>query len=133
MFSRRPVKKLSTQITSWPLLRSLSQRCEPIKPAPPVTSILISIVFEFRVSGFEFERAGAGPLPNCKCIALRQISPVEYRNSTNHSRSLEGACPRCPAGKPQISQSGSLVKMVQNMKCDFLQTQLQARCKVAVT
>src|SRR5712692_2992724 len=58
MFSRRPVKKLSTQITSWPSLRSLSQRCEPIKPAPPVTSILISIVFEFRVSGFEF----------CKCV-----------------------------------------------------------------
>src|SRR5262249_57785655 len=38
MFERREVKKLSTQRTSSPRARSRSQRCEPINPAPPVTS-----------------------------------------------------------------------------------------------
>src|SRR5438067_1399681 len=37
--SRAPVKKLSTQMTSWPRSSSRSQRCEPKKPAPPVTSV----------------------------------------------------------------------------------------------
>src|SRR5947199_6757121 len=35
--SLAPVKKLSTQMTSWPLARRRSQRCDPRKPAPPVT------------------------------------------------------------------------------------------------
>ena len=39
-----PVKKLSRRMTSLPSARSRSQRCEPIKPAPPVTSILISFI-----------------------------------------------------------------------------------------
>ena len=33
------VKKLSRQTTSWPLLTRRSHRCEPRKPAPPVTRI----------------------------------------------------------------------------------------------
>ena len=37
MLCARPVKKLSTQRTSWPCLKSRRQRCEPRKPAPPVT------------------------------------------------------------------------------------------------
>src|SRR3954466_12188632 len=37
MFAREPVSKLSTQMTRWPRLRSSSHRCEPRKPAPPVT------------------------------------------------------------------------------------------------
>src|SRR5688572_28497960 len=41
MFCFRPVKKLSRQTTSAPSDRSRSQRCEPMKPAPPVTRILI--------------------------------------------------------------------------------------------
>src|SRR5271170_2764583 len=35
--SRTGEKKLSTHRTSFPLLRSRSQRCEPRNPAPPVT------------------------------------------------------------------------------------------------
>src|SRR5690242_21728413 len=38
MFRRAPVKKLSTQMTSQPSASSRSHRCEPRKPAPPVTS-----------------------------------------------------------------------------------------------
>ena len=37
MFSSVPVSRLSTQMTRWPSARSRSQRCEPRKPAPPVT------------------------------------------------------------------------------------------------
>ena len=33
-----PVTRLSTQVTCQPSLRSRSQRCDPRKPAPPVTT-----------------------------------------------------------------------------------------------
>jgi hypothetical protein len=36
---RRPVARLSTTRTSKPFPNSASTRCEPMKPAPPVTSI----------------------------------------------------------------------------------------------
>src|SRR5712691_6196686 len=39
MFSLEPVKKLSRQMTSTRSERSRSHRCEPMKPAPPVTRI----------------------------------------------------------------------------------------------
>ena len=42
-----PVKKLSTQSTSTASLSSRSQRCEPRKPAPPVTSTRRMIVPPF--------------------------------------------------------------------------------------
>src|SRR5215207_4357305 len=37
MLARDPVSKLSTQITRCPRRRSSSHRCDPRKPAPPVT------------------------------------------------------------------------------------------------
>src|SRR6476659_5996807 len=37
MFASEPVSRLSTQITRLPRDSSSSQRCEPRKPAPPVT------------------------------------------------------------------------------------------------
>src|ERR671916_744903 len=37
MFSSDPVSRLSTQITRWPREMRKSHRCEPRKPAPPVT------------------------------------------------------------------------------------------------
>src|SRR4051812_29446577 len=37
MFASEPVSTLSTQMTRWPRASSSSQRCEPRKPAPPVT------------------------------------------------------------------------------------------------
>src|SRR5919112_1741013 len=38
MLRSEPVSKLSTQITRWPRRSSSSQRWDPRKPAPPVTS-----------------------------------------------------------------------------------------------
>src|SRR5579883_1945138 len=40
MFRGVPVSRLSTQITSCPSLRKRSQRCDPMKPAPPVMTVL---------------------------------------------------------------------------------------------
>src|SRR6185312_6684279 len=37
MFASEPVSRLSAQMTRWPRRRSSSHRCEPRKPAPPVT------------------------------------------------------------------------------------------------
>src|SRR5438067_1998340 len=37
MFASDPVSRLSTQITRLPRASSSSQRCDPKKPAPPVT------------------------------------------------------------------------------------------------
>src|SRR5687767_13367762 len=39
MFAFCPVNRLSIHTTSWPPWSSRSQRCEPKKPAPPVTRI----------------------------------------------------------------------------------------------
>ncbi len=38
MFSSEPVSRLSTQRTRWPSRTRRSQRCDPRKPAPPVTT-----------------------------------------------------------------------------------------------
>src|ERR687895_431794 len=37
MLASEPVSKLSTQITRWPRRSNSSHRCDPRKPAPPVT------------------------------------------------------------------------------------------------
>src|SRR5882757_7802837 len=41
MFSSEPVSRLSRQITRCPLASRWSQRCEPRKPAPPVTTQVV--------------------------------------------------------------------------------------------
>src|SRR5262245_29368261 len=38
MLSIEPVDRLSRTRTSWPLSSSASERCDPMKPAPPVMS-----------------------------------------------------------------------------------------------
>src|SRR5579884_3579485 len=40
MLASVPVSRLSTQMTRWPRRRSSSHRCEPRKPAPPVTRLV---------------------------------------------------------------------------------------------
>src|SRR5574341_474817 len=50
MFSRAPVEILSMHTTSSPRFKKLSQRWEPIKPAPPVIRIL-AIVSANRIVG----------------------------------------------------------------------------------
>src|SRR5665647_3290483 len=47
MLSLLPVKKLSRQITSCPSPRRRSQRCDPTKPAPPVTNIRMLFYLSF--------------------------------------------------------------------------------------
>ena len=44
MLSLEPVNRLSTQMTSFPSSSNLSQRCDPRKPAPPVTNIRFFLI-----------------------------------------------------------------------------------------
>ncbi len=48
--SRLPALKLSSTITSLPISINLSTKCDPMNPAPPVTSILsiLSIFYSNR-------------------------------------------------------------------------------------
>src|SRR5258706_14257659 len=46
MLSGLPVMKMSMPMTSWPSLRSLSQRWDPINPAAPV--IRIRVIIHYR-------------------------------------------------------------------------------------
>src|SRR5271157_1122554 len=41
MFCNRPVSRLSAQTTEWPSPSNASHKCDPMKPAPPVTSMRI--------------------------------------------------------------------------------------------
>src|SRR4029453_1595948 len=40
MLCMSPVSRLSMPTTEWPRSRSVSQRCDPMKPAAPVTTVL---------------------------------------------------------------------------------------------
>src|SRR5579871_3313964 len=60
MFASEPVSRLSTQITRLPRASSSSQRCEPRKPAPPVTRQVAIAREDTRPRGAA-RRARAGP------------------------------------------------------------------------
>src|SRR4030095_2041004 len=98
ILSRRPVKKLSRQSTSCPSFSSRSQRCEPIKPAPPVTRIRIVQPFgvrwqaearhRFRLCGDSTldeahpKRRRRSALPaHSKISLLEKLSHLEYVQS----------------------------------------------------
>ena len=72
MFCLDPVKKLSTQTTSWPRPSSLSHRCEPRKPDPPVTSIRLFMASPCKGRFFTVERM----------TNLRILSPEKNRTNT---------------------------------------------------
>src|SRR6202142_3776097 len=57
MFTSEPVSKLSTQITRFPRRSSSSHRCDPRKPAPPVTRQAVMAAESSRARGW----AGSGP------------------------------------------------------------------------
>src|SRR5688572_12790744 len=63
MFSSEPVIKLSTAVTRLPSRKNRSQRWEPRKPAPPVTTICFRprALVIFSNTNRQFF---AGPLPN---------------------------------------------------------------------
>src|SRR5213078_2100922 len=84
MFASEPVSKLSTQMTRWPRLRSSSQRCEPRKPAPPVTR-------HVGMAPASLGRAQAGSLE----LLLLQlgVGPVEARTLTLGQAGVREALP----------------------------------------
>src|SRR6185436_6907552 len=55
-FARLPVEKSSIMLTEYPSLNRRSTRCEPIKPAPPVTKTRPRVVILFTRSSEFFHR-----------------------------------------------------------------------------
>src|SRR5215207_301968 len=66
MFASEPVSRLSTQMTRWPRRSSSSQRCDPRKPAPPVTRQVDMGAENTRRCGLHYDRRRrpAGPWPD---------------------------------------------------------------------
>src|SRR5271165_3547845 len=66
MFASEPVSRLSAQITRFPRARSSSHRCEPRKPAPPVTRQVDTAA---RIPAIEPCLPGGGPYDQCMAIS----------------------------------------------------------------
>ena len=94
MLRRAPVKKLSTQTTIAPLASSRSQRCEPRKPAPPVTSTRFSRCIS---SGPVFPslmlRVGRRKSFRsvCACSAASTRRPSRHRSTSARVRPNDGS------------------------------------------
>src|SRR5260370_4759781 len=85
MFSARPVLRSSTTCTEWPWDRRNSTRCDPMKPAPPVTRMrIIQLVLEL-CFGLA-TRAGKGAIGMVYSLGVR--------------------CRRTTAGVPAIAPAG---------------------------
>src|SRR5215813_5283321 len=66
-FSRAPVEPLSMQMTWSPRLRKLSQRCEPMNPAPPVMRTLAIPPSDRKIGKSHFSQI----------VGIVDIAPVE--------------------------------------------------------
>src|ERR1051325_11255655 len=66
-FSRVPVDPLSMQMTWSPRFRKLSQRCEPMKPAPPVIRTLAIASSYGKIGEAHFSQI----------VGVVDVSPVE--------------------------------------------------------
>src|ERR1700730_3186248 len=77
MLPYRPVDRSSSAVTSSPLLMSLSTRCEPMKPAPPVTRARISDSAHFQRLAVEKRAVDLFQLPHhaVGTIPLQHHSP----------------------------------------------------------
>ena len=82
MLPRAPVKKLSTQTTSWPAASRRSHRWEPRNPAPPVTSTrvglkgIIPVIPGSPAAYIPPGRPSGAPDPKCRPSATdRAIGP----------------------------------------------------------
>src|SRR4051812_29427299 len=83
MLENVPVKRLSIQKTRWPCWMSRSQRCEPMKPAPPVTKMFNS---ELKPMGLV--------LPAVCCVSRLSVLLDVGLSSLNVQTIAEWACSR---------------------------------------
>ena len=78
MFSSEPVSRLSRQITRCPLPSRCSQRWEPRKPAPPVTT---QVVIATMLSGYKFHGSVRKAAPAfcgpAQCNLTQRIARLE--------------------------------------------------------
>src|SRR5215468_7082414 len=83
-FSAEPVTKLSAPITSQPRPRRNSVRCEPMKPAAPVTRTRIRGVPALgRHDGLATDRVVLEPEPS-HSFGFPQVAPVDDEGAAHH-------------------------------------------------
>src|SRR5687768_16250789 len=84
MLCREPVKKLSRQTTSQPSFSRRSHKCDPTKPAPPVTST--RLIFPPRLIEPSAEAHVPLRMVNCELMCQRDCSPA--RSVSRHNQYL---------------------------------------------
>src|SRR3954451_17818151 len=87
MFCSEPVSKLSTHTTRWPRAISASHRCEPRKPAPPVTrQVAIGGTVSGRAVRFSTDRSG-------KSLSERGRTHAQLSVNRGGKRTLKNVLP----------------------------------------
>src|SRR5215472_5988518 len=89
MLSLVPVKKLSTQRTSQPCSSRRSHRCEPMKPAPPVTRTRRRVAYwrELAVMGATLPNRGYGITG--RGLPARRIERIALEADALHRRPVD--------------------------------------------
>ena len=104
MFSSEPVSRLSMQITRWPWSSRCSQRWEPRKPAPPVTTQVRHRPAEDSAARHDRRRARGArkravrALPGVAATTSRRRRPAQPRRP----RAARLARGRVPAHRPPL-------------------------------
>src|SRR5437667_1485596 len=97
MFASEPVSRLSTQMTLFPRASSSSHRCEPRKPAPPVTRQVATLAGYPRppaspgcasglarsISSGLMARAGTAPQDSSRLTVAPIVGPDDPRRFTD--------------------------------------------------
>src|SRR5579884_3212947 len=102
MLSMRPVWRLSRQITLCPRCTRRSHRCEPMKPAPPVTR-----------TERPFRSSGVCDVPRCRSRSLSNIV-TSVGNQLLGNNLESGAAPALRHDLPVVALelTGSMVRCV---------------------
>src|SRR6516165_4204547 len=91
MLASDPVSRLSTQITRWPRRSSSSHRCDPRKPAPPVTRLvgmrgnLLTSAQEVLVATADGDLLGVEVLEQCLGELARGAQLVAQLGQRDHA------------------------------------------------
>src|SRR5262245_30854906 len=91
MLAVDPVSRLSMQMTSWPWPSRNSERCEPMKPAPPVTRMRTGSARDHGAApdGVVLEPEPAHPLRLVEVAPVDEERPPQHRPDPLHVEEAE--------------------------------------------
>ena len=94
MLSIEPVDRSSTTCTSWPAASRASDRCEPMKPAPPVIRTRMQVHLENAATAAVTSASAAGG--ERRMQRQRQDARAVTRSATGHVRGRPHGCGGLP-------------------------------------